>query len=151
MIDYKTALEELRQYTVEIPENPEKSTEELSRLLSKIQSYKNRVSAMLIEALWEKVALENALAAAEASYEAEKSVLLATDSEVNSKKSADMREATVNCRLVEKLALINKATAEKALIDAYLRCVQQTYDNLDSANDNVGRQIQLLSLMKTGL
>jgi len=151
MINYKTALEELRKYSVEIPENPEKSTEELSLLLSKIQSYKNRVSALLVEALWEKASLEAALNAAETSYEAEKNALLATDPDITSKKSSDMREAAVNVRLAEKLSILNKAIVEKTMIDAYLKCIQQVYDNLDSASDSIGKQIQLLSLMKKGV
>jgi tRNA(Phe) wybutosine-synthesizing methylase Tyw3 len=114
--------------------------------ISELESCRERVSALLTEAIWNKAEYEQLHKEAEDTYKIKvNEVLLRPD--VLNLKSQDLRMARVNTILEEDFRTMN--SREKALhyAEAYLHNVKNASSILEAKNDNLFKQIDIVKAM----
>jgi hypothetical protein len=142
MIDYNSKLKELEI----IRESTKLEKDPLSLGLNyfnekfyEIQSCRDRVLSLLIEAIWNRVTLNSELSMLQSEYEAKLSQILVRD-DVKPLKSNELRLAVANNELRDLVERIKAKEREVAIADAYYKTVTVIYDELKSKNDNLIQQ-----------
>jgi hypothetical protein len=120
-----------------------------NKKLAEIQLYKDRVSYLVTEALHNSNTAEVLFETLKGDYERQLEVLLATDSTVQSQKSAEMRNATAKQKIPEQVLKLHYAEVDLLKAQGYLKVLQSIYNNLESCNSNLSRQITVIQLSTT--
>ena len=111
-----------------------------------IQSCRDRVLSLLIEAIWYRATLNSELAILQNEYETKLSQILVRD-EVKLLKSNELRLAVANNELRPLLDKIKTKEREVAVADAYYKTVTIVYEELKSKNENLAQQFLTVRAM----
>lgn len=145
--EYDARYKELQQIKIQLDPDPvQQGLASLNKKIAEIQAEKERVGALLVEALKNKSEANILLDAKKGDHARQLDTLLATDEEVKQQKSSELRKATANVRLKDLLTDLAYAELESQKADIYHKCVQQMYSHLESANTNLSRQISVIQM-----
>jgi len=149
MIDYDTKLKELNA----IRESTKLEKDPLSAGLNyfnekfyEIQSCRDRVLSLLIEAIWNRTALNSELSTLQSEYESRLSQILIRD-DVKPLKSNELRLAVANNELGSLVDNIKAKEREVAVADSYYKTVTVIYEELKAKNDNLIQQFLTVRAM----
>jgi tRNA(Glu) U13 pseudouridine synthase TruD len=79
-------------------------------------------------------------------YDRNLEMYLATDATVAAQKSAEMRNTHAKLKMPEKVLALHQAEVASIRASWYMKILQNMYSNLESANNNLSRQITVLQL-----
>lgn len=138
-------LEEVKNIKFILDDDPTvKGLSSINMKLAEIQGMKNRVCAMVMEAMRNFHEAEINRDVAQNKHDRQMQLLIVTDDEVKAQKSVDARREHAGFKMKDLVAELFKA--ENALTTAgwYLKALQLVSSNLDSANGNLSRQITVI-------
>jgi hypothetical protein len=118
----------------------------VNKKIAELQLYKDRLSYLITEALHNQNTSEVLYETIKGEYDRELEILLATDSQVMTQKSAEMRNATAKQRIPEKVLKVHRAEIDHLKAQGYLNVLKNIYGNLESCNSNLSRQITVLQM-----
>lgn len=145
--EYEVRLSELKKVQIVLDENPVAGgLLAISQKIAQIQGNKDRVSALFVEAINNRSQAQIMLNEAKADYDQKLHNLLATDEDVQRQKNMAAQKAMADTKISQEV--LQAHWAEKAFeeADAYYKCVQHIYGNLESANGNLSRQISVVQM-----
>jgi hypothetical protein len=149
--DYKSKLIEMDKLpgTVLLDKDPiVVGLSSFNEKLAMLQAARERLTALLTEALWNKSEAQMNLDAKEFDYTSKFNVELTSNPAVQALKSKEQREAYINVKLLPELTALN---AEKKLYlyaDTYMKNVYSVEKSLEVKNDNLIQQICTVKMMK---
>ena len=145
--DYEKRYKELSTVKIELDPDPlSTGLPSINRKIAELQSQRERVNAMLIEAIKNKSEANILFDAKKGDHGRQLENLLATDQDVKVQKSSELRKATANVKLKDLVIDMAYSELEAQKADAYYKCVQQMYGHLESANMNLSRQISVIQM-----
>lgn len=145
--EYEVRFNELQKIKIHLDEDPiAHGLTSINKKISEIQAQKDRVSAILLEAIKNKTEATLLAEASKHEYDQKLNELLATDVEVQNQKSEKNRNAVANTKIPELVLKVHYAERDLAVAEAYYKCVQQIYTNLESVNSNLSRQISVIQM-----
>ena len=118
----------------------------VNRKIAEVQSKKDLVNNLLIEAIQNKTEAQIMLDAKKNEHSRQLETLLLTDSEVQGQKTEKLRQAAANVKMPELVLGVFYAERDYVRADAYYKCVHQMYTNLESVNSNISRQISVIQM-----
>jgi hypothetical protein len=145
--EYEVRLSELQKVRIVLDENPVAGgLLSISQKIAQVQGHKDRVSALFVEAINNRSQAQIMLNEAKADYDQKLHNLLATDEDVQRQKNMAAQKAMADTKISQEV--LQAHWAEKAFeeSDAYYKCVQHIYSNLESANSNLSRQISVVQM-----
>jgi len=145
--EYDVRFDELQKVRIELDEDPvANGLASINKKIAQLQGQKDRVGKLLLEAIKNKTEAQLILDANKSAYERELDKLLATDVEVQNQKNEKSRTAVANTKVSEHVLQTHYAENDFTTADAYYKCVQQIYTNLESVNSNLSRQISVVQM-----
>lgn len=150
--DYKKYYEELPNYQVKLDADPlSKGLGSLNEKLADVQGKKDRVSTILIASVQNRQECEELLQDKKKVYEDALENILRTDSRIIELKSEKLRTSAANEHLKKELTEVLEAEKRYNRSDNFYKNVRHIYDNLESVNSNISRQIAIVeSMIKIG-
>jgi hypothetical protein len=142
MIDYNVKLKELD--TIRKSAGLEKDPfsiglDYFNEKFYEIQSCRDHVLSLLIEAIWNKVTLNSELSTLQNEYESKLSQILVRD-DVKPLKSNELRLAVANNELRSIVDSIKMKEKEVAVAESYYKTVMVIYEEFKAKNDNLIQQ-----------
>ena len=140
-------LEEVKK--IEFYLDPDPSLLGLSSItvkLAEVQIQKNRVSALVMEAMKNMAAHEIEKETVQGEYDRNLEMHLATDPGVAAQKSAEMRNVHAKLKMSELVLKLHQSEVASIRASWFMKIMQNVYSNLESANNNLSRQITVLQL-----
>lgn len=145
--DYESRYEELQTVKIQLDADPVKEgLGSINKKIAEIQGEKERVGALLIEAIKNKSEANIVYDAKKGDHGRQLDALLAGDEEVKMQKSSELRKATANVKLKDLVTDLAYTELDAQKADVYYKCTQQMYSHLDSANMNLSRQISVIQM-----
>jgi hypothetical protein len=120
----------------------------LNSLLTKLaecQLQKDRVSFLVMEAMKNMSEHEIQKEMTQGDYDRNMDLAL-TDPQVAAQKSAELRQTHAKLKMPEKVLALHQMEVASIRASWYLKILQSMYSNLESANNNLSRQITVLQL-----
>lgn len=114
--------------------------------LAEVQLQKDRVSFLVMESMKNMSEHEIQKEMVQGEYDRNLEMLLATDATVAAQKSAEMRQTHAKLKMPEKVLALHQAEVASIRASWYMKILQNMYSNLESANNNLSRQITVLQL-----
>jgi hypothetical protein len=149
MIDYNARLKELdaiRESTALARDPLSAGLAYFNEKFYEIQSCRDRVLSLLIEAIWNRTMLNSELATLQNEYEAKLSQVLVRD-DVKPLKSNELRLAVANNELRPLVDSIKRKEQEVVVADSYYKTVTVIYEELKAKNDNLIQQFLTVRAM----
>jgi len=149
MIDYEGRLKELdtiRKSTILEKDPLSVGLNYFNEKFYEIQSCRDRVLSLLIEAIWNRTSLNSELSTLQSEYESRLSQILIRD-DVKPLKSNELRLAVANNELRSLVDSIKAKEKEVAVADSYYKTVTIIYEELKSKNDNLIQQFLTVRAM----
>jgi len=147
MDEYEIRLQELQKVRIELLEDPVSSgLTSINRKIAELQGQKDRVSSLFLESIKNRAEAQILVDSKKGEYNRRLDELLATDPEVQNQKSEKLRISTANTKMAELVLEEHYAEKDYTQADVYYKCVQQVYNNLESANANLSRQISVIQM-----
>ena len=138
---------ELQKVRIDLDGDPVASgLASINKKIAELQGWKDRVSALLIEAIKNKTEAQLLSESKKFEYDQQQNVLFATDPEVQNQKNEKSRTAVASTKMAEQVLQTHYAEKDLLAADAYYKCVQQVYMNLEGANSNLSRQISVVQM-----
>jgi len=150
-LNYNKLTEELKelQSKIVLDKDPISTGLNFNSQLAELQAAKERVSQILLDAIWNKQAKEIVYKKAKHDYEKAYNNTI-TSQEVRSLKSADLRESKTESLLVEIKDKLLQAEMDLDVANTFYKTVHHVYDLLKSKNENIVNQIRVVHTL-TGL
>jgi hypothetical protein len=129
--------------------DPDPSVLGLSSILVKLaecQLQKDRVSSLVMEAMRNVAAHEIDHERVQGEYDRNLEMLLATNATVAAQKSAEMRNTHAKMLMTDLVLKLHHAEIASIRASWFMKILQNVYSNLESANNNLSRQITVLQL-----
>lgn len=140
-------LEEVSLIRIELSPDPvSEGLGSLNQKISELQGYKDRVSALLVEAIKNRADAEILQESVRGEYSRKLDSLIASDADVLAQKNEKSRTAMANTKMPELVLQVVGVEQDFAKAEAYYKCIQQIYGNLESANSNLSRQISVIQM-----
>lgn len=140
-------LREVNGYSIGLQEDPSlSSTSEINKRISMVQSYKDRVAFLLAEAIHNHTMAEINKSRSEHELDSKTEELLATDADVQAQKSAEMRSAKAKIKIPELVKRQHNSDVDLIKSVGYLKALQTIFNNLDSTNNNIIKQLAVLQM-----
>lgn len=114
--------------------------------LAEVQLQKDRVSFLVMESMKNMSEHEIQKEMTQGEYDRNLEMYLATDPGVAAQKSAEMRQTHAKLKMPEKVLALHQAEVASIRASWYMKILQNMYSNLESANNNLSRQITVLQL-----
>lgn len=149
MINYQDKLkeiEQIRKSTSLISDPLSQGLNYFNEKFYEIQSCRDRVLALLIEAIWNRATLNAELSALQAEYE-QKLAHILTREDVMPLKSNELRLAVANKELENLVSQIKEKEAQLNVADAYYKTITICYEELKAKNDNLAQQFLTVRAM----
>lgn len=139
--------EELQKIRIHLDEDPlSNGLTGVNAKIAQVQGQKDRVSALLLEAIKNRSLAQILHDTSKGAYERRLYELLVTDADVMAQKTEKLRESMANTRISDLLMKTTYAEIDLVKADAYYKGLYQMYENLESANSNLSRQISVLQM-----
>jgi hypothetical protein len=144
---YQERLNTIKGIRLAIPVDPfAAGLQALSSKLSEIQSQRDLISSMLVEAIQNRANARITFESNKAELDMQIDALLANDNEVKGQKTAELRSATASTKCAGLELKKHQAEVESIRADSYCSIVQQVYSAISSADDSLSKQIEILRL-----
>lgn len=117
------------------------------RKIAELQSYKDMVSQLLLEAAQNKIEAKISLEDSAKELDMQISSLLATDEEVKGQKNSELRTSLASVKSANLEMNKHKATLDFVKADSYCSIVQQVYTNIDSASKSLSQQLSVVQML----
>jgi hypothetical protein len=147
--DYKSRLTEiaLLKDKIQLDKDPVAAgLPSFNSKLAELQAIRERVTALLTEAIWNKTNAQSQLNDAEYDYET-KSHALGVTEPIQKLKSKEIRESQISVTLTSELGVLHKAQKEHLFAETYLKNVYAIEKELEIKNDNLLQQIKTVQIM----
>jgi len=145
--EYKARLEEVQSVTVTLDDDPiNQGLQSINKKIATVQRAKDRIGHLLVESIKNRAECQIILDGKKAEYNIELDHLLATDMDVQAQKSEALRKATANTKMADVVLQMHYAEKDFTTADAYHKCVNQIYANLESVNSNLSRQVSVIQM-----
>lgn len=145
--EYDVRMDELQKVKIVLPGDPvANGLLHITTLLGEIQSQKDRICHLLVEAVKNKAEAHISYKDAIFNYEQKLNELLATDKNVQAQKTVELRKATANNSITTEMLKQHHAFIDSERADAYYKCVNHIYNMVDSAKESLSRQISVIQL-----
>lgn len=118
----------------------------LNAKIAEVHALKERVSAILSEAISNVSERERTHQESKIYYQAKFDAILNNDKSIRELKSEGLRTAACNAQLSDEFAKVNATKMDLDDAESFQRLVQTKYNLLDSANTNISRQISVIQL-----
>jgi len=115
--------------------------------LAEIQSCRERVTALVLESLWNKAEAQRLLHVAQEEYDTAVANILNIDETVKNLRSSELRMAKVNAIVIDKLAKLKEAERLFNYSETFLKSVQAIARDVESKNENLIHQIFTVRMM----
>jgi hypothetical protein len=117
-----------------------------NRKYSEIQSARERVLSIILDALWNRSELDAEISKLKQEYSTEYAKILVRD-DVKPLKSSDLREAVANNELNSYVSRLATLERDRIIADAFYRNAVLVYEDLKDKNDNIGQQLLTVRAM----
>ncbi len=145
--DYQQRLIQLRENRVLLDPAPiDRGLPYMLAKIAEVQAARDIVIDILTDAMGNKTELSIALENLETEHKMELQGIMATDQEVKSQKSADLRSSLANVKIAELALKVHHAKIDSYVADGFLSVVKYFYENLQRLSDNLSQQISLVQL-----
>ena len=145
--EYKPRLAEMSKIKIELDSDPViNGLIGITDKIAQIQNTKTKLVKLLVESVNNKSEAEMLYKDATFQYDRKLDNLLATDKNVQGQKTAEMRKATANNQLTKELLSQHHSHMDYIQADSYYKSVRHVHDLMDSAKDNISRQISVIQL-----
>lgn len=121
---------------------------EFNKKLAEIESCRERVTSLILEAIWNRSEAQQLLDEAQADYDKKVQELLITP-DIEKLRSSELRMARVNNLLKNELDKLRDIQKLYNFADAFLKSVQAVDKILESKNENLLQQIGQIKFMFT--
>lgn len=118
----------------------------LNEKIAEVHALKERVSAILGDAIANVADRERVYQEAKIIYEAKYDLLLNQDESIKSLKSEGLRRASCNAKLPDEYGAVCSLKIDLGDAESFQKLTQSKYNLLDSANNNISRQISVIQL-----
>ena len=118
----------------------------ITKLLATIQQNKDYLTTLLVESIGNKAEADVSLKDADFIYSRGLDILLATDKNVQSQKTVEMRKAVANNQLTKEMLNQHHAKMDYVQADAYYKSVYQIFNLVESAKESLSRQISVIQM-----
>jgi hypothetical protein len=149
--DYESKLKEISKLAVSVVLDKDPIVVGLSSFnekLAVLQASRERLTALLTEALWNKTEAQNNLDAKDFNYTSKFNALLTTDPDVQKLKSKEQRESHINVVLLPELTALQNEKKIYLYAETYTKNVYAVEKSLEVKNDNLIQQINTVRMMK---
>ena len=150
-MDYRALLKELKelQSKIQLDTDPISSGLNFNAQLAELQAVKERVSQILLEAIWHRQMKEVVYKKQKHKYETAYNKLI-TSEDIKELKSSDLRTAKARALLEQEREQLLHAELDFDIATTFYKTVQHVYDLLKSKNDNIINQIKVVQTL-TGI
>ena len=121
--------------------------DEINRKLSVLQASRDRVSAIVCDAIINKNFAQRLQNSKQASFDRKSSSLFMTSDTVKASKSADLRKAAVESQLSKDLGEVNDAAEDLGRADTFLKCASAVAKDLEIKNENLVQQTYVIQMI----
>jgi len=118
----------------------------INKKIAEVNAMRERVAAVLSEAIANVYEREHFYEEMKLDYDIKFQKTLNGDPSIQSLKSDTLRVAAVNAKLPDEFLKMNAAKINFNDAEGFLKLVQAKYNQLDSANSNISRQISVIQL-----
>jgi hypothetical protein len=140
-------LEELKNIKFDLDVDPvAKGLNSLNGKIAEVQANKSRVSYLVGEAMQNVAAHEIEKESVQGEYDRNLEMLLATDATVAAQKSAEMRNTHAKMKMTDLVLKLHHAEIASIRAGWYMKILQNVHSNLESANNNLSRQITVIQM-----
>jgi hypothetical protein len=140
-------LEELKTIKFDLDVDPvSKGLNSLNAKIAEVQANKSRVSYLVGEAMQNTAAHKIEEESIRGEYERSLEMILATDQQVAAQKSAEMRNTHAKMKMPDLVLKLHHAEIASIRADWYMKILQNVHSNLESANNNLSRQITVIQM-----
>ena len=115
--------------------------------LSQIQQTRERISALALEALWNKTEAHDYLETQQALYEKKFAEMLSTNEEIQALRSNDLRKAKIDTALASEVDTVQLATRLYHYADTFHKSIANVDKLYDIKNNNLLQQIVTVRMM----
>lgn len=145
--EYAARHAEMSVIRIQLDNDPlEKGLAGVNSKISQLQGQKDRVSQFLMEAIRNKAEAQILHDTYKGEYERKMYELLVTDADVQAQKTEKLRESMANTKISAVLLKVAMAEIDLVKADSHYKGLYQMYENLESANANLSRQISVLQM-----
>ena len=148
--DYEARIKELKELksAVVLDADPTaKGLKTFNEKLAFIQSSRERIAELVLEAIWNKNEAQVTHDTVEAIYEKKVSQTVSSNPDVMSLKSADLRKAKTDDLLNVELSTVQQASIDLLYADSFYKSVQVIDKLYDVKNNNLLQQIFTVRMM----
>ena len=114
--------------------------------LAEVQSQKSRLSSLIMEAMQNAAVCEIEKEQIQNDHDRKLDLLMATDDDVKNQKSAEQRNTHGRLKMTDQVLALHKADVSSIKAGWYQKILQSVYNDLESANGNLSRQISVIQL-----
>lgn len=144
---YSELRRELASITISLDSDPAATgIGALNAKIAEVHALKERVAAILSEAIANVAERERTHQEAKITYEAKYDAILNGSKNIQEMKSDALRKAACNSQLPDDFAKTNATKIDLGDAESFQKLVQAKYNLLDSANTNISRQISVIQL-----
>lgn len=145
--DYNQRYNEIRKVSFRLDADPTTvGLQSLTAKLAEIQALRSRVGSILAEAIHNKGDAEIAQKSSEYARDTGVIRALMNDDSVKGQKSEKMRDAAAQATVPTLVLDLHEKEVSLLKAEAFLKYVQQIYETLEAANNNLSRQISVIQM-----
>jgi hypothetical protein len=142
-----TELDTLRASVVLDPDPINVGLDEINRKLATIQGSRDRVSAIVCDAIINKNLAQRIQNSKQAELERKSSNLSYTSADIKALKSADLRKAGIETMLADLIVQVKDADTDVSKADTLLKCASAVSKDLEIKNDNLNQQTYTIRMI----
>jgi len=141
---FEEELKEISEMNINIVEHPEEDVAGFNELYSIVQSYRSRVSSILIDIQKEKSVWQEYKSEAKSIYRRAHDVILTTQEEVKNLRNKELQEAKVRESVVSLVYIMEYLDIILDNLEMLLYVFREKKEDLDSINTNLSRQQKIV-------
>jgi hypothetical protein len=142
-----TELDKLRASVILDQDPINVGLDEINRKLAVLQGSRDRVSAIVCDAIINKNLAQRILNSKQAEFDRKSSGLLYTSADIRALKSADLRKAGIDTSLADTLLAVQEADNSVGKADTFLKCAVAVSKDLEIKNDNLNQQTYTIRMI----
>jgi hypothetical protein len=144
---YPELRQELSSIRIDLDADPASiGVSNINKKIADVNAQKERVASVLGEAIANVYEREHNYAALQLDYDIKAGKLLNSDDSIKNLKSEGLRSAALQATFSEEYLKAHTSKIDLTDAEGFLKFVQSKYNQLDSANSNISRQISVVEL-----
>ena len=144
---YTTLRSEISSIKFELDTDPAQiGVGNINRKISEVHAYKERVASILGEAITNVYKRDHLYQESKLDYDIKFEKLLNSDDQIKNLKSEGLRTAACNSKIPDEYMRMCNLKIDLNDAEGFLKFVQTRFNQLESANSNLSRQISVIEL-----